>query len=137
MSTISPLSKIIGLSSVLAVGFLFIVLAGAIFGNWIVLFVGLIFAVGYLPVVATQGFLSNGFYDDLMNESSNQVQDLGRFVSSFLTVSGLALPIVLLHCHYLTYTAMVMTEVGGALIYATVVVFTSFFDQSDDVNLGI
>lgn len=135
MSKVSPLSKIIGLSSVLAVGFLFIVLAGAIFGNWSVLIIGLTFACSYLPVIITNGLQSHGFYDDLMNESTNQVQDLGRFVTSFMTVSAIALPIILHHCHTLAYGAAVMTEIGGAMVMGTVVVFTRFFDGSDDDNV--
>lgn len=135
--TVKPLTKIIGLSSVLAVGFLLVVLAGAIYGNWFPIIAALVFAVAYLPVVISNGFSSSGFYDDLMNESSGQVQDLGRFLASFLTVSGFGLPVVLCHSHVLTYTATVLTEIGGSLIFATVVLFTSFFDPQEEESLDI
>lgn len=37
---INPLTKIIGLSAVLSAGFLMVVLAGAIYGNWFPILIG-------------------------------------------------------------------------------------------------
>lgn len=131
-----PVTKIIGLASVLALGFLFVVLAGAIYGNWFPIVVAIIFAVSYLPVIVTTTIQSSGFYDDLMNESTNHTKDFARFLSSFLTVSAVGIPLVLCHSHILTKAATVLTEIGGVLIFGTVVVFTSFFeDPTDEVDI--
>jgi len=44
----------------------------------------------------------------------------------------LALPIVLAHAAEITVTAMIMSIVGGLLIYGTIISFTMFFRQQDE-----
>ena len=136
MTQINPLTKIISLSSILAVGFLFIVLAGAIFGNWLPLIIGILFAFAHIPLVICKSLNKNGFIDDL-SESSTYIIDFGRWLSSFLLISGFALPILLSHCHIIKFAAMVLTILGGVLIYGTVVYFTSFFDSNDSDEFEI
>ncbi|ODV59520.1 Vps55 family protein [Ascoidea rubescens DSM 1968] len=136
MAKVNPLTKIISLSSILAVGFLFIVLAGAIFGNWLPIIIGAIFALSHIPLIVCKSLNSNGYIDDL-SESSTYIIDFGRWLSSFLLISGFALSILLSHCHIITFSSMVLTIIGGLLIYGTVVYFTSFFDsnQSDEFEI--
>ncbi|ODV86155.1 hypothetical protein CANARDRAFT_27419 [[Candida] arabinofermentans NRRL YB-2248] len=126
---INPLTKIIGLSSVLALGFLLIVLAGAIYGNWFPILIAFVAGFAHVPILITS-YYSDGF-DDYLNDSgsgSNDVADFGKFLSSFLLSTGIIFPIILSHCHVLTPVACGLTISGGMLIYATVVTFTTFFD---------
>ncbi|CDK29867.1 unnamed protein product [Kuraishia capsulata CBS 1993] len=130
MPQINPLTKIIGLSSVLAAGFLLIVLAGAIYGNWFPVVAVIIFGFAHLPILITQHFENN--YDDFMSEAAGYAIDLGRFLSSFLLTTGIAFPLILNHCHILTKVATVLTISGGLLVYGTVVTFASFFDADSE-----
>ncbi|GME79456.1 unnamed protein product [[Candida] boidinii] len=126
---INPLTKIIGLSSVLAVGFLFIVLAGALYGNWLTILVGFIFGVAHVPMLITKYY--NYQFEDYLDDTGSaptDVIDFGKFLSSFLVTTGVAFPTILDHCHVFTHTATVLTIIGGLLIYGTVVTFTTFFD---------
>ena len=43
-----------------------------------------------------------------------------------------ALPIVLAHCELIRGEAMVMSIVGGLLIYGTIISFTMFFREQED-----
>ena len=118
----NPLNKIIGLSVILSVGFLLVILAG-IYGNWFPIIVGIIFAVAHLPVAITKNIASNSDYDfnfDSTTTNSRAVIEIGQFLTAFLLVSGVYLPILLNHSLILTKTAMVLTIVGGLLIYGTV-----------------
>lgn len=60
------------------------------------------------------------------------VVDFGRFFTGFLVFSGLALPVVLAHNTIIGIPAMIMSLVGGFLVYATIVTFRAFFHEPED-----
>lgn len=47
-------------------------------------------------------------------------------------VCVLALPVVLKHCEMIRAEAMVMSIVGGLLIYGTIISFTMFFREEEE-----
>lgn len=97
-----------------------------------------------------------------MENAGNAVIDFGRFCTGFLVVMGIgtlkkarvcpdildahalhfrhngtdkvftALPALLAHCHLIQVPAMVMSIIGGLLIYATIISFTMFFQEEQD-----
>lgn len=130
----NPLNKIIGLSVILSVGFLLVILAG-IYGNWFPIIIGIIFAVAHLPVAITKNIASSSDYDfnfDSTTTNSKAIIEIGQFLTAFLLVSGVYLPILLNHSLILTKTAMVLTIVGGLLIYGTVYTFSHYFDEPQE-----
>ncbi|KAK3696323.1 Vacuolar protein sorting-associated protein 55 [Vermiconidia calcicola] len=62
----------------------------------------------------------------------NSIVELGRFLTGFLVVMGVALPVVLAHCHLIRPEAMAMSIVGGLLIYGTIISFTMFFREQEE-----
>lgn len=121
-------------------GFLLVILAG-VYGNWFPIIDGIICAIAHLPIVITKAISDPNDYDfnidANMSSQGNFLKETGQFVSAFLIISGLYLPIILHNSLILTKTAMVLTIVGGGLIYGTVYVFSLFFDETDDeINLG-
>ena len=44
----------------------------------------------------------------------------------------IALPAALAHCSLIQYPAMVMSIIGGLLIYGTIISFTMFFQEEQD-----
>lgn len=128
---INPLNKIIGLSVVLSMGFLLVVLAG-IYGNWFPIVNGLIFAVAYLPVIVTRAAFNLSDYDFNFDPHTTSqtlaIKELGKWLTAFLLVTGFFLPILLHHSHILTKTALILTLIGGVLIYGTVYLFSLAFD---------
>lgn len=138
--TNNPLNKIIGLSVILSVGFLLVVLAG-INGNWFPIIDGFIFAVAYLPVKITQTMASLSDYDFNFDPSFSSrfaaAQELGKFVTGALVVTGFYLPILLQHSHILSHTSVVLTLVGGLLILGTVYTFSRAFDAQDNAEEGL
>lgn len=127
---INPLSKIIALSGLLALGFLLVVLALALYGTWLPLLDGFLFAIAHLPHLATS--FSNSDYQtgfgDIDDMTTSSASDFGKWLSSFLVVSGILLPLSLCRSNILTSTGTFLTIVGGLCIYTTVVIFTTFFD---------
>ncbi|KAF5871374.1 putative vacuolar protein sorting 55 protein [Botrytis fragariae] len=120
------LKTIISLSFVLALGFLLVILSCALFHQYLPLLVVLTFILAPLP-----NFLASrcSSPDDFSDSSSSGVLDLGRFATGFLCMMGVALPAVLAHSHIITVPAMVMSIIGGVLIYGTMISFGMFFQE--------
>jgi hypothetical protein len=80
----------------------------------------------------------------VVNESRGAYHDLGKFLTGFLVVTGLgtyspflhsleadwiALPVALFHSNIIAAGAMVMSILGGLLIYGTITVYSHFFSN--------
>jgi len=123
------LKTIIALSFVLAIGFLLVILSAALFHNFLTLLV----VATYVIAPAPNWIASKWSNDDLFNDdTSSTVVDLGRFCTGFLVVMGVALPVLLAHCALIRIPAMVMSVVGGLLIYGTIISFAQFFKEEQD-----
>lgn len=131
----NPLNKIVALSVVLSMGFLLVILAG-IYGNWFPIINGLIFAVAYLPALITRAAFDKSDYDFHFDPQTTSqtlaIQEAGKFLTGFLTLTGVSLPILLHHSSFLTKTALVLTLMGGGLIFGTVYTFSQAFDLPED-----
>ncbi|CAI5760311.1 unnamed protein product [Candida verbasci] len=138
----NPLNKIIGLSIILSIGFLLVILAG-IYGNWFPIIIGIIFAIAHLPVAITKNLVSSNSsdydfnFDSTTSLNSKFIIEIGQFITSFLLISGIYLPILLTHSKILTEFASALTIVGGLLIYGTVYSFSHYFDQVEDEDDGL
>lgn len=129
----NPLNRIIGLSVVLSMGFLLVVLA-AVYGNWFPIVDGVIFAVAHIPSAVTKALVSLDYDFSLESSSTNVVAEVGQFLLAFLVVTGFYLPVLLHHLLILTRTAMVLTIIGGSLIYGTVYTFSLYFDEAEELE---
>jgi len=123
------LKTIIALSFVLAVGFLLVILSCAL---WKVYYPLLVVATYVLAPVPNWvcGRCANP--DDFVESTGAAIIDLGRFCTGFLVVMGIALPAVLAHANIIDVGAMVMSIVGGLLIYGTIVSFGMFFQEEQE-----
>lgn len=131
---VSPLTKIICLSGVLALGFLLIILSCALFHNYYPLFDVLIFLLAPLPNAIfgkRDGFDSHG---EFMNDTGRSGEDFGHFMTGMLVSSGVLLPVVFHHSKLINYESALMTVSGGLIIYMCIVVFTWFFNGSWDTE---
>ncbi|KAF2755622.1 vacuolar protein sorting 55 superfamily [Pseudovirgaria hyperparasitica] len=123
------LKTIIALSFVLAIGFLLVILSSALWKKYYTLLVVATYVVAPIPNWLCGRAANN---DDFMESSGNGIVDFGRFLTGFLVVMGVALPAVLAHCHIIANLAMVMSIIGGFLIYGTIISFTMFFQEDEE-----
>ncbi|OCK95513.1 vacuolar protein sorting 55 [Cenococcum geophilum 1.58] len=123
------LKTIIALSFVLAIGFLLVILSSALWHNFYPLLVVATYVIAPLPNWIC-GRAANP--DDFMESSGSGVLDFGRFLTGFLVVMGIALPALLAHCAIIQNPAMVMSIIGGLLIYGTIISFTMFFQEEQE-----
>lgn len=123
------IKTIIGLSFVLAIGFLFVILSAALFHNYLTLLVVATYVIAPLPNWIC-GRAANP--DDFMESSGSGVVDFGRFLTGFFVVMGIALPTLLYHSATIQAGAAVMSVIGGLLIYGTIISFTLFFQEDQD-----
>ena len=123
------IKTIIGLSFVLAIGFLLVILSAALFKNYLTLLVVATYVIAPLPNWLC-GRAANP--DDFMESSGSGVIDFGRFLTGFFVVMGIALPTLLWHSNTIMAGAAVMSIIGGLLIYGTIISFTLFFQEDQD-----
>ncbi|KAL7752752.1 Vacuolar protein sorting-associated protein 55 [Sorochytrium milnesiophthora] len=121
---------IIGLAIFLATGFLLVFLSCALYGNWLPLLVVLTYILAPLPNYICDRCTRS---DDILSDNtSSGLKDAGYFITSFLVVTGFALPISLARSAVLTTSAAIMSVVGGALVYGTIVVYLRVFSSRDE-----
>ncbi|KAF2788901.1 vacuolar protein sorting 55 [Melanomma pulvis-pyrius CBS 109.77] len=123
------IKTIIGLSFVLAIGFLLVILSAALFHSYLTLLVVATYVVAPLPNWIC-GRAANP--DDFMESSGSGIIDLGRFLTGFFVVMGIALPTLLWHSAQIASGAAAMSVVGGLLIYGTIISFTMFFQEEQE-----
>lgn len=123
------LKTVILLSFVLAVGFLLIILSCALWANWLPLLVALIFVLAPLPNALFSHCGSEDFAAE--SETSGPV-DLGRFITSTIVVTGFALPLILAHAEVIRPAACIMSILGGALVYGTILAYTAVFSNETE-----
>lgn len=121
---------IILLSFLLSIGFLSSILSCALFSNWLPSFVVIIYTLAPLPN-AICGQMSNTY--DFINDSfGNRIENIGRFVTGVLVISGIALPITLEHAGLIVRHATLMSISGGLLIYITILIYSNIFMKDKD-----
>ncbi|EED12431.1 Vacuolar protein sorting 55 superfamily [Talaromyces stipitatus ATCC 10500] len=114
---------------ILAIGFLLVILSAAIWQQYLTLLVVATYVLAPLP----NWICSHcGNPDDFIESSGNAIVDFGRFLTGFLVLMGMALPAVLAHCGYIGIPAMVMSIIGGLLIYGTIISFSTFFQEQEE-----
>ncbi|KAL2163152.1 hypothetical protein VTH06DRAFT_6988 [Thermothelomyces fergusii] len=123
------LKTIIALSFVLAVGFLLVILSCALWHSYYPLLVVATYVLAPVPNWIC-GHCANP--DDFVESSGAAVLDLGRFCTGFLVVMGVALPVILAHSNLISTPAMIMSIVGGVLIYGTIISFAMFFQEEQE-----
>jgi len=123
------IKTIIGLSFVLAIGFLLVILSAALYGDFLTLLVVATYVVAPLPNWLCGRAAS---HDDFMESAGSAVLDFGRFLTGFFVVMGIALPTLLWHSAQIAGGAAAMSVLGGLTIYATIISFTLFFQEQED-----
>ncbi|PWN92301.1 vacuolar protein sorting 55 [Acaromyces ingoldii] len=123
------LKTIILLSFVLALGFLLVILSCALFANWLPLLVALTFVFAPLPNALCTRCAGQ---DDFSADYNSAYVDFGNWLTSGTVVMGFALPITLAHAGVIHETAGLMSIVGGALVYGTILTYSGFFSDSGD-----
>jgi hypothetical protein len=123
------LKTIIALSFVLAVGFLLVILSCALWHSYYPLLVVATYVLAPVPNWICSHCANP---DDFVESSGAAVLDLGRFCTGFLVVMGLALPVILAHAEIIRVPAMIMSVIGGLLIYGTIISFAMFFQEEQE-----
>lgn len=137
--TMKPLNKIIFLSAFLASGFLLILLSCALYNNWKPLWVILIFLIAPLPNITAKSVNNNR--DDFLTFSNDRgnnpspFEEACKHLTGFLIVSGISLPLTMYHSRLITFGAMVMSIIGGLVVYTDIIIFMWFFNEEEEDNV--
>ncbi|CAB52733.2 Vacuolar sorting protein Vps55 [Schizosaccharomyces pombe] len=125
----SDLRKIIGLSSVLAVGFMLVILSCALFKNWYPLLIVIPFILAPLPNLLTKKYSTS---HDFLQEEDRNLLDFGRFTFGATICTGFALPIVFVNVGLIGTAAATMSCVGGSIIFLVITLYSQAFVQHEE-----
>ncbi|WBW71217.1 vacuolar sorting protein Vps55 [Schizosaccharomyces osmophilus] len=125
----SDLKKIIGLSSVLAIGFMLVILSGALYRNWYPLLIVIPFLLAPLPQLLTERYSSS---HDFLQEEDRNLLDFGRFVFGATISTGFALPIVFVNVSLTNIPAAVMSCIGGFIIFLVITTYSQAFAAHEE-----
>ncbi|EPX71344.1 vacuolar sorting protein Vps55 [Schizosaccharomyces octosporus yFS286] len=125
----SDLKKIIGLSSVLAIGFMLVILSGALYRNWFPLLIVIPFLLAPLPQLLTERYSSS---HDFLQEEDRNLLDFGRFVFGAIISTGFALPIVFINVSLTNIPASVMSCIGGFIIFMVITIYSQAFAAHEE-----
>ncbi|AET39049.1 Vps55p Ecym_3579 [Eremothecium cymbalariae DBVPG len=126
--TVSPLTKVICLSGLLATGFLLVILSCSLYHNYYPLIDFQVFILAPIP----NAISSRSNYDghDFMNDRVKSAQDLRQFFTGLLVASGIIMPLVFQHAQIINKVSCVMSILGGLIVYSSMVIFGWFFTGS-------
>lgn len=134
----NPLNKIIFLSAFLASGFLLILLSCALYNNYKPLWVILIFLLAPLPNMISRSvedsrdnFLT---FNNNNDNNPSALDEFCKYVTGTLIVSGISLPLTFYHSRLIEFGAMIMSILGGLIVYGDIVIFIWFFSEQEDEN---
>ncbi|CAH6719694.1 vacuolar protein sorting-associated protein 55 [[Candida] jaroonii] len=134
----NPLNKIIFLSAFLATGFLLILLSGALFNNWTTLWIIFIYLIAPLPnLIASSIENSRDDFLTFSNDHGNNptsIQEFCRFITGVIVISGIGLPTVLFRCKIIEFGSMLMSIIGGLIVYVDIIIFIWFFSEEEEEN---
>ena len=93
------------------------------------------FLTGFLVVMGVGMFLPSPTRPHHLHIPTASGESLTTFsgeTTDLLSMVLIALPALLAHCALIQYPAMVMSIVGGLLIYGTIISFTTFFHEEQE-----
>eukprot|EP00842_Homolaphlyctis_polyrhiza_P000722 jgi/Hompol1/1650/HPOL_000824-RA len=123
------MKTIILLAFLLASGILSVILSCALGNNWLPLISVFTFILAPLPNIICRR--AAGSRDFMSSDDNKGVLDAGYFITSFMIVSGIALPVVLNHSAVITDVALILSLCGGILIYITMIGYLHYFVEQD------
>lgn len=134
----NPLNKIIFLSAFLAFGFLLILLSCALYNNWLPLWVIAIFLLAPLPNIILSSIENNR--DDFLTFSNDHgntptaLEEFAKFLTGLLIISGISLPLTFYHTALIGLGSLIMSVIGGLIVYVDICIFIWFFSESEEEN---
>lgn len=122
--------RLIVLSFLLAGGFLLSILSCALYNSWWPLFVIFTYIFAPLPNMICSRFQS----DEIIGDEPSIMTDVGNFLTSIFIISGFGFSVVFFHAEMITQAAMIMSIIGGLMVYGTILAYSYLFSQSDELE---
>jgi hypothetical protein len=125
------------MAQILGGGVHFGILARGLVENWWPLFVLACFLLAPMPHVLFGWCYSGDEFMELVDERSRGLRDVADFLTGVALTSGIGLPIILLHTKVIALGPMLMSMVGGFVIYISVVsyVYVCHKQHHDDLSM--
>lgn len=68
------------------------------------------------------------------NNNPTGLQEVCKYLTGILIVSGISLPLVLFRCNIIELGSMIMSITGGLIVYTDIIIFIWFFSEEEEEN---
>jgi len=139
MAQVPGVVALIGLAALLSVGILLVILSCTNLSEnkFLPLLVILTYFIAPIPNFIAKR-LSGGSKGDFEEEEEvSTTKEYGNFLTGILFVTGIAIPLVLLHSDMINVMSTILSLIGGLMIFCSFLIYTKLFLTSNRENDGL
>ncbi|KAG4106381.1 vacuolar protein sorting 55 [Neocallimastix lanati (nom. inval.)] len=120
--------NLIGLAALLSIGILLVILSCTNLDKFLPLLVILTYFIAPIPNFIAKkisGGKKNGDFND--EDEMSSTKEYSNFITGILFVTGIAIPLVLLHSDMINVTSTILSLIGGLMIFSAFAIYTKLF----------
>ncbi|ORX55371.1 vacuolar protein sorting 55 [Piromyces finnis] len=139
MARISGVTGLIGLAALLSVGVLLVILSCTNLNDskFLPLLVILTYFIAPIPNFIAKK-LSGGSKGEFEEDDEvSSTREYGYFITGILFVTGIAIPLVLLHSDMINLLSTILSLIGGLMIFCSFLIYTKLFLTSNHEDEGL
>jgi len=139
MAQVPGVVALIGLAALLSVGILLVILSCTNLNEnkFLPLLVILTYFIAPIPNFVAKR-LSGGSKGDFEEEEEvSTTKEYGNFLTGILFVTGIAIPLVLLHSDMINVMSTILSLIGGLMIFCSFLIYTKLFLANNRESDGL
>jgi len=138
MPRVNGVAALIGLAALLSVGILLVILSCTNLkeNKFLPLLVILTYFIAPIPNFIARKLSGGGKgeFDD--EEEVSTTKEYGNFLTGVLFVTGIAIPLVLLHSEMINVLSTILSLIGGLMIFCSFLIYAKLFLTSNAESDG-
>lgn len=133
-------TALIGLAALLSVGVLLVILSctNLTENKFLPLLVILTYFIAPIPNFIARRLVGGGSKGEFEDEEEvSTTREYGNFITGILFVTGIAIPLVLLHSDMINVLSTILSLIGGLMIFCSFLIYAKLFLNSNSDNEGL
>ncbi|KAL6057271.1 Vacuolar protein sorting-associated protein 55 [Balamuthia mandrillaris] len=123
-----PTNRLVFSALTLALGLTMNLVACILWKNWYPIIVAVVFLLAPLPNIIFHACTEPDTMAFIEGPQKNW-QDMGYFLTGFLLVFGIGLPLIFIHATIIEVLPMVLCLIGGLVTYSSIETYVQFFHR--------
>ncbi|ORX79108.1 vacuolar protein sorting 55 [Anaeromyces robustus] len=125
-------------AALLSVGVLLVILSCTNLTKFLPLLVILTYFIAPIPNFIARRLVGGGSKGEFEDEEEvSTTREYGNFITGILFVTGIAIPLVLLHSDMINVLSTILSLIGGLMIFCSFLIYAKLFLNSNSDNEGL